>query len=88
MNQKVKSVKTMKMSNLPTVVVQNLDDDAQSAERAERGLVELETSLKTGRCGAGFALARAFQLGDTYRTEISDRAARKALDAMNRAKGG
>lgn len=78
----------MKKSSLPTVVVQALDDDALSSERAERALDEIETALKTGRCGPAFALAKAFQLGDTYRTELNDRAARKALDAMNRAKGG
>jgi hypothetical protein len=81
-------VKTAKKTNLPTAVVQALDDDAHSAERAERGLEEISAMLKTGRCGAEFALARAFQLGDSFRTELNDRAARKALDAMNRAKGG
>ena len=85
MNQKVKPVKK---SNLPTVVALSLDDDAISAERAERSITELEDMVKTGRCGLAFALARSFQLGDTYRTELNDRAARKALEAMNRAKGG
>lgn len=68
-------------------VVRALDDDSASAAKAEQGLLDIESAVKTSRCSVGFGMARAFQLGVSYQLELNERAKRKALEAMVRAKG-
>jgi hypothetical protein len=71
----------VKLVQMPAGVTEKLDADYASSRAAEQELDQLAADMKSGKCGASFALARAFQLGATFQREVSERAARKAAAA-------